>query len=847
MSARQRIRVEGIVQGVGFRPFVYGLATRLGVRGSVRNDPGGVLIDAEGDRGALDRLLAGLETGPPALAVVERIQVEDLPPAGLPGFTIVPSGDGGPGRTLISADTATCVACLAEVLDPADRRYRHPFANCTGCGPRFTVVTGVPYDRARTTMVGFALCDDCRHEYADPADRRFHAQPTCCPRCGPRLELTVREPGDLAARSPGAGATGGLAVEAAWPPGVGTARSSGAEVADAPAIGAARPPGAGATGDPATGAARSPGAGVGGDPAAWLPGAGAMADPATGTAPSRGVGVAGDLVAEAARLLAAGAVLAVKGLGGYHLAVDASDETAVAALRARKRRPDKPFALLAANADAVRELCEGVTGALPVLAGRRRPIVLLPRRPAAPVAPSVAPGRRELGVMLPSTPLHHLLARELGRPMVLTSANVASEPIVHLDEEVPRLAGLVDGVLAHDRPIHARADDSVVRIFRGRELPVRRSRGYAPEPVPLPVPAARPVLACGGELKNTFCLARGRRAFLSPHVGDLADHATYRAFTEGIEHFRLLFGIRPEVVAHDLHPGYPSTGYALELDGVETVGVQHHHAHIASCLADNGAAGPVLGVAFDGTGHGLDGTVWGGEFLVADLAGFERVAHLEPVRLPGGDAAVREPWRMAAAYLLAACGANAPDLPVAVRHGERWRLVTLLARRGTRAPWTSSAGRLFDAVAAVLDLRDTVTYEGQAAIDLEQCADPAEPGAYPAEVAEGDPLVVRGTDLFRAAVDDLLAGATAGVIAARFHRGLADAIARTVEILRDRTGLATVALSGGVFQNVLLLGLTVERLERRGLRVLTHTRVPPGDGGLSLGQAAVAAARCGRG
>ena len=520
-------------------------------------------------------------------------------------------------------------------------------------------------------------------------------------------------------------------------------------------------------------------------------------------------------------------MLAIKGLGGYHLAVLAAHPTAAAVLRARKRRADKPFAMMVADLRQARELCSVDAAAERELTSRRRPIVLLPRHPDAPVALEVAPASRELGLMLPYTPLHHLLLRDLGEPIVLTSGNLSDEPIAYRDASP--LAGIADAVLTHDRPIHARADDSVVRT--GTVL--RRARGYAPEPVRLPVRSALPVLACGAELKSTFCLTKDSQAFLSPHIGDLTDYATHTAFAEGIAHFQRLFGIDPQVVAHDLHPDYLSTKYAASLDGVELLAVQHHHAHIASCLADNGETGPVIGVAFDGTGFGPDGTVWGGEFLVADLTGYRRAGHLRPVPMPGGDAAIRQPWRMAAAYL------PDVDLPVAQRNADRWAAVVAMAKAGVNAPLTSSAGRLFDAAAALLDVRDEITYEGQAAVELEQCADPSTEDGYP---VSGD-LVLCGEDLLHALVADHRAGVDRGVIAARFHNGLATAITTCCARIRNDTGLTTVALSGGVFQNALLLRRTSDALRRTGFRVLTHRRVPTNDGGVSLGQAAVAAAR----
>jgi hydrogenase maturation protein HypF len=755
---RTRVRVEGIVQGVGFRPFVHALAGRLGLAGLVGNDAGGVFVEVEGAAETVERFLEALAAEAPPLAVIERMTATPLAPTGSSGFAIAPSLAGGERQALVSPDTATCADCLAELADPADRRHRYPFINCTNCGPRFTIVRDVPYDRPATTMASFAMCADCAREYHDPGDRRFHAQPVCCPACGPSLALLDRD---------------GTAAE-------------------------------------------------------------------------------GDPLAGVAARLRDGAVVAVKGLGGYHLAADAASEPAVAGLRARKHREDKPFAVMVADVAGARALCRVDPAEEAMLASPRRPIVLLRRRPEGAgtvVAPSVAPGNRSLGVMLPYTPLHHLLLAEVGRPIVLTSGNVSDEPIAYLDgEAVERLGGIADWFLVHDRPIHVRADDSVVRAFRGRELPLRRSRGFAPQPLGLPWPFPRHVLACGAELKHTFCLAKGGHAFVSHHIGDLENYETFRSFTEGVGHFRRLFAVEPEVVAHDLHPEYLSTKYALELDGVELEGVQHHHAHVAACLADNGEPGPVIGVAYDGLGYGADGTIWGGELLVADLEGFRRAGHLEVVAMPGGAAAIREPWRMAAAWLGAAFGGQVPEhLAVVGRNLDRWEQVAALARSGTASVATSSAGRLFDAVSAILGVRDAVNYEGQAAVELEQLADPAEAAAYPARVGgatdDGAPLLVGGRDLVRAVVEDMDAGVPAPLIAARFHNGLAEATVAACQAVRDATGLEAVALSGGVFQNLLLLERTVARLELKGFRVLVHSRVPPNDAGISLGQAAVAGAR----
>jgi hydrogenase maturation protein HypF len=735
---------------VGFRPFVYSLATRLGLSGFVANDSEGVFAEIEGSPAAVEEFLAAVERDAPPLARIDQVVCTNMQPYDTRGFTIAPSAPGAQRTALVSADSAMCADCLAELRDPADRRYRYPFINCTNCGPRFTIVADVPYDRPNTTMAPFAMCDPCAAEYHDPANRRFHAQPVCCPACGPRLSL----------------------------------RS-------------------------ADGSPRQ----------------------------------AGDPLAAAAALLRDGQVLAVKGLGGYHLAVDARREEAAAALRARKHREDKPFAVMAASLAAARELGEVDQTAAALLASPRRPIVLLPRRPGT-VAAAVAPGNRALGVMLPYTPLHHLLLEAAAGPIVLTSGNLSDEPIAYRDEDAfERLAAIADAFLTHDRAIHIRTDDSVSRVVRGREMLIRRSRGHVPEPVRTARRFPRPVLACGAELKNTFCLAKDDRAFVSHHIGDLENAATLRSFTEGIEHFGRLFGIEPQVVAYDLHPEYLSTKYALDL-GLDSCGVQHHHAHVASCLADNGHEGPVIGVAFDGTGYGTDGTLWGGEFLVADSAGFERAGHLEPVPMPGGAAAIRQPWRMAAAYLRAAFPGGTPSgLDVVKRNERNWPAITSMAERGVNAPLSSSAGRLFDAVAALLSVRDTINYEGQAAVELEQLADPGETGSYRAAIIDGPSFRIQGASLVQAVTGELAEGAPAVLIAARFHNGIAALIEEGCVLARERHGLDTVALSGGVFQNLLVTERAAARLEARGFQVLLHSRVPCNDGGISLGQAVVAGAR----
>ncbi|HEY1486181.1 MAG TPA: carbamoyltransferase HypF [Micromonosporaceae bacterium] len=750
-AIRLRVRVEGIVQGVGFRPFVHAVAHRLALGGHVGNDVDGVFIEVEGAVDAVEEFLAALRIEPPPLATIDAIVTTALPPTGTRGFVIVDSDGGGERRTGVSADSATCTDCLAELADPADRRYRYPFINCTNCGPRYSIVRDVPYDRPYTTMASFTMCDACSAEYHDPADRRFHAQPVCCAACGPTLTFD-----------------------------------------------------------------------------------GGRDDP----------------IGRAARLLTDGGVLAIKGLGGFHLAADAASEAATGALRARKHREDKPFAVMVADLDQARELCVIGDAAAALLADRRRPIVLLPRRAGVAawgrLAQPVAPGNHDVGLMLPYTPIHHLLLDALAGPIVLTSGNVSDEPIAYADDDAAeRLGGIADAYLTHDRPIHTRVDDSVARIGRGRPMLLRRARGYAPEPVRLSTSAARPILACGAELKNTFCLLKGDRAILSQHIGDLENYATMRSYASGVDHLSRLFDVKPEIIAYDLHPEYLSTKYALDradAESLELVGVQHHHAHIASCLADNGyMAGPVIGVAYDGTGYGADGTLWGGEFLLADLRTFERVGHLAPVPLAGGAAAIRQPWRMAATYLDAAYDGSPPSLAVLNRHAETWPAIVSMGHRGLNAPPTSSVGRLFDALAAVLGIRDEINYEGQAAIELEQRADRYETGAYPAAIS-ADGGIVRGADLVRGAAEDLSAGTAVGTIAARFHNGLVAVTARMCAGIRERSGVATVALSGGVFQNVLLAGRLTDELERAGFAVLTHSRVPPNDGGISLGQAAVAAA-----
>ncbi|MDI5962273.1 carbamoyltransferase HypF [Streptantibioticus silvisoli] len=787
-AVRRRVVVRGVVQGVGFRPFVHALAHRLKLSGYVTNTGEGVVAEVEGAPAAVTSFCGLIAAQAPPLAVVQSVDHRPLDVRGVSGFSIVPSRADGPRRTLVPPDTATCADCLAELRDPADRRHRHPFITCTHCGPRFTIVTGLPYDRANTTMAGFAMCPRCEREYTDPADRRFHAQPVACHDCGPKLRLLLAPAPDTAAP---------------------------ADVTAAP-----------------------------------RPYAGGGADP----------------VAAARLLLARGAIIAVKGLGGYHLACDAANADSVRRLRRRKARGDKPFALMAADVDDIAPLAYLGPEERRLLTGHRRPVVLLRRRPATGpgtrrVADAVAPGSPDLGVMLPYTPVHHLLLGLPGDPpgprlLVMTSGNRGGEPIVTDDAAaLERLAGLADAWLTHDRPIHVPCDDTVVRICDGEELPVRRSRGYAPFPVPLPV-AVTPVLAVGGDLKNTFCLAEGRQAWPSAHVGDMDDLATLTAFGLAERQLESITGVTPRLLAADRHPGYRSSRWAARhAAGRPVRHVQHHHAHIAAVMAENGLDGgrPVIGVAFDGTGYGDDGAVWGGEFLLADYDGYRRAAHLAYVPLPGGDAAVERPYRMALSHLRAAGLPWSADLPCAAACPEPER--TLLARQldtGLNCVPTSSMGRLFDAVASLAGVRQHAGYEAQAAIELEAAAaafpgEPDHPYAFAprpgtADRADG-PLILDPAPVLAAIVADLRCGTPVPLVAARFHAAVAAEVRRTCRTLRDRWDVRTAALTGGVFANTLLSTACARGLREDGFTVLRHRLVPPNDGGLALGQAVVAARR----
>ena len=755
MTGRRRLRicVRGVVQGVGFRPFVYTRAASYALSGSVRNDSTGAVLEIEGDATALDDFLAGLVEHAPPLAHIESLETQEIPTVGGTGFAIADTSRADGGRTLVSPDVAMCAECAAEQRDPADRRYRHAFVNCTNCGPRFTIIASLPYDRAATTMAGFDMCADCSREYHDPRDRRFHAQPVCCPNCGPSLSFRARD---------------GVAVH--------------------------------------------------GEPA----------------------------LQQARRLLADGGVLAVKGIGGYHLACDAADERAVAELRIRKRRGDKPFAVMVADLVNARRIAGVDAAASRVLSSPQRPIVLIPRRPEAPIAASVAPHNPDLGVILAYTPLHTLLlGTSTDEPgpsvLVMTSGNLGGEPICFTDTDaLERLSHIADGWLMHDRSILVPCDDSVVRMVDDVELPIRRSRGYAPLPVALPVPVS-PTLAVGGDLKNTLAIADEKYAWLSQHIGDMDDLATLAAFDSAERQLEALTGVSPKLVVTDAHPGYRSTAWARRnADGRPVRSVQHHHAHIAAVMAEHGLDGShqVLGFAFDGTGYGPDGAIWGGEVLLADYKGFQRLAQLKYVPLAGGDISVLRPYRMALSHLWAAGLRWDDDLsPVRACPDDERRILRHQLETGLGCAPTSSMGRLFDAVASLAGVRQMVDYEAQAAIELEGMSRDRDCGhtAYTFAVDMGQtPAVIDPSPVLAAVVSDVHAGVGPGVIGARFHCAVA-------ELVVDLAGAAakgshTVALSGGVFQNALLLRLILRGLRENDFDVITHRLVPPNDGGLALGQ-----------
>jgi len=750
-----RISVRGVVQGVGFRPFVYQLATKYNLKGWVCNTSGDVKIEVEGERRALDRFLDELEALAPPLARLEDVSVTSHIPQGYSGFEIRHSIVEEGKYQLVSPDIATCQPCLGEVLTPGDRRYHYPFTNCTNCGPRFTIIEDIPYDRPKTTMRSFKMCPQCQREYDDPMDRRFHAQPNACPKCGPSLKL----------------------VDGA--------------------------------GNPVS---------------------------------------CDDALAAAARFLKQGKVLAIKGLGGFLLACDASSDKAVKLLRERKRRPFKPLAIMVATLEDVRRYCLVSEQERELLTSAQCPIVLLRRKEGSQVSPSVAPNLKYLGVMLPYTPLHHVLLRETGLPLVMTSGNLSEEPIARdNDEALRRLKGIPDYFLQHNRDIYSRYDDSVAVVELNKPQIVRRARGYAPYPIHLPF-KSKQVLACGAELKNTFCLTKDNYAFVSQHIGDLENLETMEHFEATLELYKKLFRIQPEIVAYDMHPEYLSTKYAKSLGAdhkeLKLVPVQHHHAHIVSCMVENGIADKVIGVSFDGTGYGSDRRIWGGEFLTADYRGFERAGHLEYVPLPGGAAAIERPNRMAISYLLTLLGKHALTLDLAFLKevsSLEIELIKVQLEKGINSPLTSSCGRLFDAVSALIGIRGRIDYEAQAAIEMEMAADENERGSYPFAIVEQDGVnIVYLKELFGGVIGDLKSGVSQAGIAAKFHHTMAEMVVQMCQRLAKTSSINRVALSGGVFQNRLLLRLTAAALEEAGFEVLTHSKVPTNDGGVSLGQAVIA-------
>lgn len=742
--------IQGIVQGVGFRPFVYRLAVTAGLTGWVRNTPSGVFLETQGPEELLNVFLEDLREKRPPLAVITSIVTEEIPTTSESTFTILKSG-GGENSIQIAPDGDVCPDCLRELFDPTDRRFRYPFINCTNCGPRYTIIINVPYDRPYTTMAPFPLCPLCRSEYENPADRRFHAQPVACPVCGPRLELLA---------------------------------ASGEEVA-------------------------------------------------------------GDPLESAISLLNEGKILAIKGLGGYHLAVDACNADAVRELRIRKKRDEKPFAVMSSTVTEVSGYALFDLMEQRLLEGPEKPIVLLRKRKENPIAPLVSPANGYFGVMLPATPLHHLLLHDTFRALVMTSGNLSDEPIVYRDEEArERLQGIADFYLVHNRGIHTRTDDSVIRVFQGNPIFLRRSRGYVPRAIALPS-CQRSVLAVGAELKGTVCLTRTDRAFLSQHIGDLQNDAVLRSLAETVDHLESILSIRPEVVAHDMHPDYLSTVYAQSLAELPRIPVQHHHAHLASCMAENRLEGETIGVIFDGTGYGSDGTIWGGEFLVGGYRSFHRWGHFRQVPMPGGDAAVREPFRMAFSYLHAAFGAGLYDLPLPFLveiAAEHRKLFLSMVERRINSPLTSSCGRLFDAVASLIGLRNRVSYEGQAAIELEALAEESETcQVYPFALhQEGEVTTVDFAPMFRTLVEDSTADRERATMARSFHNTIAAAAAAVCGRIRLKNGLDRVVLSGGVFQNKLLTEGILSLLTEQGFQVFLQRLAPPNDGGLALGQAIIA-------
>ena len=839
------IHITGIVQGVGFRPFVYSLALRMGLKGWVRNTSAGVDIQVDGSVEQIQVFIHALKNETPPLAQIDSFESHACAPGGYTHFEIIHSEAIPEAFQPISPDVSICDDCLRELFNPQDRRYRYPFINCTNCGPRFTIIEDIPYDRPKTTMSGFPLCQECLIEYTTPQNRRFHAQPVACARCGPQVWLELNL------------APGGKNDE--LKDRIGEFRFDHSE---------------------------------------------ATLDDKDAQPTSLPVHPSGDeAIFGAQRLLIQGKIIAVKGLGGFHLACDATNEEAVSELRRRKLRVDKPFALMMPDLVTIEEHCMVNQAERELLESRARPVVILRRRPGKTIAPQVAPHQDTLGVMLPYTPLHYLLLTQIANTdltgsspnpgtgsslaslpaLVMTSGNMSEEPIAFSNQAArEHLSTLVDAFLMHNRPIRTRCDDSVMRVaelgwFRRKKsihtgienrdstqstldlkqstiLPLRRSRGYAPFPVQLPWETP-PLLATGAELKNTFCITHKRYAFLSQHIGDLENYETLASFEDGIHHFESLFRVKPQVIAYDLHPNYLATRYALERaeeEQLPSLGVQHHHAHIAACMAENGLQfdHPIIGVAFDGTGYGDDGAIWGGEFLLADYLTYQRIAHLAYVPLPGGDKAVREPWRIALTWLAHANIEWSDNLPPVIHAthlphlAQRAALLALTHQieTGINSPNTSSIGRLFDAVAALSGVRQIVNYEAQAAIEFEALVDPQEMRGYSFEINRlpNNIQAIDPSRLFEEIVSDLNSGIARSTIAARFHNGVAEMVRQVVINVRTEFGVNEVILSGGVWQNITLLRKTISRLQKENFYIYIHSQVPTNDGGLALGQAAIA-------
>ncbi|OGP50713.1 MAG: carbamoyltransferase HypF [Deltaproteobacteria bacterium RBG_13_43_22] len=751
MKVRYRVSIQGIVQGVGFRPFVYQQAEAGNLTGYVTNTSQGVELEIEGEAEAVENFLQTVQNAPPPLARITGLQSAPLPLVHDPRFSIIQSIVREERSALISPDMATCPDCLRELRDPKDRRYQYPFINCTNCGPRYTIIQNIPYDRPKTTMAAFTMCAECSEEYHSPLSRRFHAQPNACPKCGPQIFLGNAE---------------GIIVD---------------------------------TQDP---------------------------------------------IRETARLLKQGHIGAIKGLGGFHLAVDATQEEAVQRLRRRKHREEKPLALMSGDLESLSRYAHVGGEEKEILESKERPIVLLPKKFPNGIAPSVAPANRYFGVMLPYTPMHYLLMDHGFLALVMTSGNLSEEPICLDNKEAfRRLKGIADFFLVHNREIYLRSDDSMVQKVSGRLRQMRRSRGFVPIPIFLKEPVS-PVLACGAELKNTVCLTKDNRAFLSQHIGDLENLETLNFFKLTVNHLKQILQIEPEIIAYDLHPDYLSTRYALEQPGIRSIGIQHHFAHMVGCMAEHGLQEKVIGLSLDGTGYGLDGRIWGGEILVGDLSSFERRGHFAYLPMPGGARAIKEPWRMAVSYLYQAYGEGLLEqsLPL-LKRLERPKVETLLQmiRQGINSPLTSSCGRLFDGVAALVGLRETVAFEGQAAMELEMVQGMETASSYPWEILKENEIhLIQPQPIIRGVVEDVQKGSSTGQISRRFHLTLIEVLSRVTREIRNETGIEKVVLGGGVFQNRTLLAGMEERLQKEGFRVYSKALVPSNDGGIALGQAVAA-------